>query len=142
MTSLASLAILEAELATPLFVRSHRKVEPTAEGQRLAKVLAEAFGRVAETIEAVRQPMADETVVVGTTLALAHFWLLPRLPPSGRSIRGSGFGWARRVRASACALLGGVPSERYHLLAAAGRGPTSAARSFNVWMMGRFAADA
>ncbi|EYD77276.1 transcriptional regulator, LysR family [Rubellimicrobium mesophilum DSM 19309] len=71
---------LEEELNTPLFVRSHRKVELTADGQLLARVMTEAFGRVAETVEAIRQPAPDDTVIVGTTLAFSHFWLVPRLP--------------------------------------------------------------
>jgi len=71
---------LEDELNTPLFIRSHRKVELTVEGQLLAKVVTEAFGRVAETVEAIRQPLAEDTVIVGTTIAFSHFWLVPRLP--------------------------------------------------------------
>jgi DNA-binding transcriptional LysR family regulator len=71
---------LEDDLGTPLFVRSHRRVELTVEGKILAKVMTQAFGRVAETLEAIRRPPADDTVVVGTTLAFSHFWLVPRLP--------------------------------------------------------------
>jgi DNA-binding transcriptional LysR family regulator len=70
---------LETELNCQLFIRSHRKVELTAQGQLLATVMTQAFGRIAETLEAVRQPAADDTVVVGTTLAFSHFWLVPRL---------------------------------------------------------------
>ena len=71
---------LEGDLNALLFFRSHRKVELTVEGQMLAKVTTEAFGRVAETLEAIRRPTTDDTVVVGTTLAFSHFWLVPRLP--------------------------------------------------------------
>lgn len=71
---------LEVELSTPLFVRSHRKVELTVQGQLLATVLTEAFGRVAQTLDALRHPAAGDIVTVGATLAFAHFWLVPRLP--------------------------------------------------------------
>jgi DNA-binding transcriptional LysR family regulator len=71
---------LETDLNAPLFVRSHRRVALTGEGQRLAQVMIEAFGRVAETVESIRRPGPDDTVIVGTTLAFAHFWLVPRLP--------------------------------------------------------------
>lgn len=70
---------LEDDLNAPLFLRSHRKVALTAQGQLLATVMTEAFGRVAETIEAIRHPVADDTVIVGATLAFSHFWLVPRL---------------------------------------------------------------
>ncbi|TNC72005.1 LysR substrate-binding domain-containing protein [Rubellimicrobium roseum] len=70
---------LEEDLNTPLFVRSHRRVELTARGQALASVMTEAFGRVAETIEAIREPLVEDTVIVGATLAFSHFWLVPRL---------------------------------------------------------------
>lgn len=71
---------LEEDLNTPLFLRSHRRVELTAQGQLLASTLTDAFGRVARTIDAIRHPTADEAVTVGATLAFAHFWLVPRLP--------------------------------------------------------------
>lgn len=70
---------LEDELGTSLFVRAHRKVELTAPGQALARVTSDAFGRVAETVEAIRRPAASDTVVLGMTLAFSHFWLVPRL---------------------------------------------------------------
>lgn len=70
---------LEEDLNTPLFVRSHRKVELTARGQVLASVMTDAFERVAETIEAIREPLVEDTVIVGATLAFSHFWLVPRL---------------------------------------------------------------
>lgn len=71
---------LEEELSTPLFVRSHRRVELTAPGQLLSTVMTEAFGRMAQTLDAIRHPAADDTVTVGATLAFSHFWLVPRLP--------------------------------------------------------------
>lgn len=70
---------LEDDLRTPLFLRSHRRVELTAQGRILASVMTEVFGRAAETVEAIRQPVGDGTVALGTTLAFSHFWLVPRL---------------------------------------------------------------
>lgn len=71
---------LEEDLNRPLFVRSHRRVELTTEGERLSAVVSEAFGRVARTVEAIRHSAVDDVVTVGATLAFAHFWLVPRLP--------------------------------------------------------------
>lgn len=70
---------LEDDLNTRLFVRSHRKVELTVQGRLLATVMSDAFERVAQSIEVIRQPVADDTVTVGATLAFSHFWLVPRL---------------------------------------------------------------
>ena len=72
--------LLEVELATPLFVRSHRRVELTPAGAVLARALTGAFDQVAEALDAIRRPAQANTVSVGATLAFAHFWLLPRLP--------------------------------------------------------------
>lgn len=72
--------LLEAELALPLFVRSHRRVELTPAGLVLARALTGAFDQVAEALDHIRRPAQANTVSVGATLAFAHFWLLPRLP--------------------------------------------------------------
>lgn len=72
--------LLETELNTPLFLRAHRKVSLTPAGAALASTVTGAFGRVAEMIETIRQPLAPDSVTIGATLAFSHFWLLPRLP--------------------------------------------------------------
>lgn len=71
---------LEEDLDARLFVRAHRGVELTVQGQLLSKVTTEAFERMARTIEAIRRPASGDVVTVGATLAFAHFWLVPRLP--------------------------------------------------------------
>lgn len=71
---------LEEELGLRLFLRAHRRVEPTPAGRHLAATLTEIFGRLTETVEAIRPVPARDMVVVATTLAFAHFWLVPRLP--------------------------------------------------------------
>lgn len=71
--------LLETELNARLFLRAHRKVTLTPAGAALAGTVTGAFGRVAEMIETIRQPVVPDTVTIGATLAFSHLWLLPRL---------------------------------------------------------------
>ncbi|KGJ22653.1 LysR substrate-binding domain-containing protein [Paracoccus sanguinis] len=70
---------LEADLNTALFQRAHRRVELTAPGTALAATVAQAFARMAEMVETIRQPPAGDTVAVRTTLAFSQFCILPDL---------------------------------------------------------------
>lgn len=72
-------ALLEEQLGTPLFVRRHRAVEPTAPCQLLASSLAIQFAAIGESIEMVRSAKRQEAVTIGATLAFSTFWLLPRI---------------------------------------------------------------
>lgn len=71
--------LLETELNQPLFLRAHRKVTLTPAGAALASTVTGAFGRMAEMIETIKQPVVPDTVTIGATLAFSHLWLLPRL---------------------------------------------------------------
>lgn len=70
---------LEDDLGVRLFVRAHRRVEPTAAGSALALAVGQSFERIAEAVEAIRQPGGSASLTVSATLAFSHFWLLPRL---------------------------------------------------------------
>jgi DNA-binding transcriptional LysR family regulator len=70
---------LERDLGVPLFLRFHRRVALTAEGSDLAEVLGSSFTRIADTL-ARMQPEDEHQLTVATTVALSHFWLLPRIP--------------------------------------------------------------
>ncbi|MCF3932343.1 LysR substrate-binding domain-containing protein [Acuticoccus sp. M5D2P5] len=71
---------LEDDLNTPLFVRAHRKIQLTRAGRVLAEAVGQSFERISDAIEVVRNPTPADTLIVSTTLAFSHFWLLPRLP--------------------------------------------------------------
>lgn len=71
--------LLEDDLATALFKRGHRRVDPTPAGSVLGTTLTRAFEMISETIDALRQPRGTETLTVGASLAFTHFWLLPKL---------------------------------------------------------------
>ncbi len=70
---------LEDELGMPLIRRMHRSIAPTAEGAVLARVLREGFESFAEAIAALRPRRDGGELTVATTVAFAHFWLMPRL---------------------------------------------------------------
>jgi DNA-binding transcriptional LysR family regulator len=70
---------LEEDLGTRLFIRAPRRVDLTAAGSALALAVGQSFERIAETVEAIRQPGASASLTVSATLAFSHFWLLPRL---------------------------------------------------------------
>lgn len=70
---------LEAHLGTPLFDRTSRALELTAEGRDLARALEDGFGRIATGIETVMQADAQRPLNVACTPTFGSAWLMPRL---------------------------------------------------------------
>lgn len=70
---------LEAEIGTPLFLRQHRGVVLTQEGEALARVLAASFGQISRQVSILRKDTATGSVVVGSTTAVAALWLSPAI---------------------------------------------------------------
>jgi LysR family transcriptional regulator, glycine cleavage system transcriptional activator len=71
--------ILEDLFETPLFIRGHRRVEPTQAGANLGLTLTQALDTMEAGVETLRQTRSGQDVTVGATLAISYFWLLPRL---------------------------------------------------------------
>lgn len=71
--------VLEDDLGTALFLRRHRRVELTHAGLLLSASVTTGFDRITETIASLRQNHGTASVTIGATLAMSHFWLLPRL---------------------------------------------------------------
>jgi DNA-binding transcriptional LysR family regulator len=71
--------MLEEEVGRPLFVRLHRALELTPEGEIVARSLQEAFERISGTLQQVSQRHAMRSVSIGSTMAFAQLWLMPRL---------------------------------------------------------------
>ena len=74
-----SVRALEDELGNPLFLRRHRAVELTREGETLAAALRESFERMAATFRQIKSFGGQASVTVGSTMAMAHLWLMPRM---------------------------------------------------------------
>jgi DNA-binding transcriptional LysR family regulator len=70
---------LEDEIGRPLFHRLHRSIELTPEGHAVFQSLKEAFERLSGTIRQVGQMGSPRTVSIGSTMAFAQLWLMPRL---------------------------------------------------------------
>lgn len=70
---------LEAELGVALFMRQHRGVSLTNEGQALFDTLATSFGRIAKRLEDIRGSGTREKITVGSTSAVAALWLSPAI---------------------------------------------------------------
>ena len=71
--------MLEEELGGPLFVRRHRALELTREGETMAATLRDGFERISATFRQVRTSGGQPRVTIGSTLAFAQLWLMPRL---------------------------------------------------------------
>jgi LysR family transcriptional regulator, glycine cleavage system transcriptional activator len=73
------ISALEAEIGAKVFIRLHRSLELTTEGAALLFALKGAFTQIAETLDTFRKGGPKRAVTIGTTSALAQFWLMPRL---------------------------------------------------------------
>jgi len=70
---------LEAELGSALFLRKHRAVELTREGETLAAALRDGFERMSATFRQIKSFGGQASVTIGITMAMAHLWLMPRM---------------------------------------------------------------
>lgn len=72
--------MLEKHLGTSLFVRVHRAVELTEQGEQLRKVVHPGLESIATATDALNREAGASRVTVMATIAIASFWLTPRLP--------------------------------------------------------------
>ncbi|WP_417206521.1 LysR substrate-binding domain-containing protein [Antarctobacter sp.] len=70
---------LETHLGVALLDRAGRKLALTPEGETLARSLTEAFGDIAQTIEALTGADASRPLQISVTPTFAAAWLMPRL---------------------------------------------------------------
>ncbi|MCG6902309.1 MAG: LysR family transcriptional regulator [Rhodobacter sp.] len=71
---------LEEWLGHPLMTRGARRSEPTRDGARLARAIAEGLGRITDVCEDIRDKRrADNTIVISCLPGFAFIWLFPRL---------------------------------------------------------------
>ncbi len=75
---------LEDELGVPLFVRGHRSLTLTADGQQLYRSCNSLLEQLRGTLAHIRQRERREVLALTTTPGLASLWLIPRLPQFAR----------------------------------------------------------
>ncbi|MGN6307467.1 MAG: LysR substrate-binding domain-containing protein [Mesorhizobium sp.] len=71
--------MLEEELGIPLFLRRHRAIELTREGETLAAAMREGFERMASAFRQIKSLGGQPVATVGCTMAMAQLWLMPRM---------------------------------------------------------------
>ncbi len=71
---------IERDLGVALFRRRGRYLDLTAEGQRYADVIAEAFRMMSSATAATRQHAESDVLTVSMLPSFAAKWLVPRLP--------------------------------------------------------------
>ncbi|MGF1610801.1 MAG: LysR substrate-binding domain-containing protein [Kiloniellales bacterium] len=74
------IAALEAHLNAKLFERLHHALRLTAKGKAFRQVVARSLDSIANSAEAIRQADTEVRVTLFANVAVATFWLNPRLP--------------------------------------------------------------
>ncbi len=72
--------ILEDHLGVKLFVRLYRALELTDAGRELQSVVGESLENIARTTASLQRAGRPSKIAVTATIAIASFWLTPRLP--------------------------------------------------------------
>ena len=67
--------MLEDEIGRPLFIRLHRALQLTPEGETVYRTLRETFERISANLQSVHSDNAIRTVSIGATTAFAQLWL-------------------------------------------------------------------
>lgn len=70
---------LEERLGLALFERHHRAVRLTVNGEELYRTAGIALRLIGDTVKNLTPATAQDSINIATDLALAHFWLIPRL---------------------------------------------------------------
>ena len=72
--------ILEDYLGVKLFVRLYRALELTEAGRELQAVVGKSLENIAHTAATLQRAGRSSKITVTATIAIASFWLTPRLP--------------------------------------------------------------
>jgi LysR family glycine cleavage system transcriptional activator len=71
--------LLEDQIGKPLFVRLHRALRLTPDGEAVAAAMQDTFERITATLQQISSSEGTRSVSIGTTMAFAQLWLMPRL---------------------------------------------------------------
>lgn len=70
---------LEGFLGLPVFLRQHRAVQLTPEGERLHQAVTMSLEHIARLAGDLRQSARRQSITLGATIGFATFWLMPLL---------------------------------------------------------------
>lgn len=70
---------LEEQLGAALFHRQHRSIRLTAAGKRFLEAVTLGLDHIASAANSIATVRRTEMVTVSATIAMANFWLMPRL---------------------------------------------------------------
>ncbi|MDJ0992710.1 MAG: LysR substrate-binding domain-containing protein [Dinoroseobacter sp.] len=71
---------LEEYVGRQLFIRKPSGAVPTETAVGVAAELTAGFGSISNVLETLKRPVLDNRLSVSTSLAIAEYWLTPRLP--------------------------------------------------------------
>lgn len=71
--------VLETYLGVKLFDRLHRAIALTPCGKQLQQVVQQSLENIAYVSDGMRRPTRAATIMITCTIAIASFWLTPRL---------------------------------------------------------------
>lgn len=74
------IAVLEADLGTPMFARDIRPLKLTPSGKRLLETFQASMGVLEDEIQKLRNTHTGNAITIGASSCFASFWLLPRWP--------------------------------------------------------------
>nr|WP_254604241.1 LysR substrate-binding domain-containing protein [Leisingera sp. ANG59] len=66
---------LEQEVGAPLFLRKHRSVALTDDGETLYDALAVGFARISQSLKSIQDKRSSNTVTISSSSAFAGLWL-------------------------------------------------------------------
>lgn len=72
--------LLEETLGCALFVRSHKAVALTSEGRKFQRAVTASLELLCAAAYELKVKRSSSTVTVSVDLAIASFWLIPKLP--------------------------------------------------------------
>ena len=70
---------LESQLATPLFLREHRRVRLTEAGERFYGDVSLGLSHIQRSAQSLRSAATGRHVTLSASTAFAAFWMVPRL---------------------------------------------------------------
>ncbi len=71
--------LLEQNLGQDLFVRTHRAVHLTPEGEAYRRIVARALDQLADASRDIRKAQTSARVTIAATNSIATLWLMPRI---------------------------------------------------------------